>query len=267
MALSAVPFITDQPEASDSMSLQKRIEQTRVEQMNAVAQSLQAAAMALQRVAIVNPSSVTAQPNSGSQPEATNEGIQVERDATVARLVGAAQRVRADWSGNDTGVLSQLSRENAALREALNDTTRKLNELEVEKVRSSDAAGSTTVTSDSTAATAASVAISSEAIASQVNLPAEVDEVDAAAAEATDGCAVPVHPSPQSPSQEAATVAAAAVARVQAVVNGRAHAAAEARAALVADVRAALVEAVSAAQGALSRAELPQQAKPLEAAS
>merc|ERR1719269_139921 len=147
--------------------------------------------MALQRVAIVNPSSVTAQPNSGSQPEATNEGIQVERDDTVARLEGAAQRVRADWSGNDTGVLSQLSRENAALREALNDTTRKLNELEVEKVRSSDAAGSTTVTSDSTAAKAASVAISSEAIASHVNLPAEVDEVDAAAAEATDGCAVP----------------------------------------------------------------------------
>merc|ERR1711871_770397 len=64
--------------------------------------------------------------------DAVHEG---ERDATVARLVGAAQQVRKDWVGNDTGMLSQLSRENAALREALDDTTRKLNALAGEKMR------------------------------------------------------------------------------------------------------------------------------------
>jgi len=133
-----------------SVTGQASKQSARVEQMSAVAQSLQAAAVALQRAAAASPPTegitrrrVSGPGRDGTWPEraardAAHEG---ERDATVARLVGAAQRVRADWvAPNESpsaggGMLSQLSRENAALREALNDTTRKLNALAGEKLR------------------------------------------------------------------------------------------------------------------------------------
>jgi len=114
----------------------------RVEQMNAVAQSLQAAALALQRVSVTNPSeAVAAQRRVVGAARTSNGGGagEGERDATVARLAGAAQRVRADWVGSESGTFSQLTRENAALRDALNDTTRKLSALEEAKMRTSSA--------------------------------------------------------------------------------------------------------------------------------
>merc|ERR1712066_762744 len=130
--------------------------------MSAVAQSLQAAALALQRAAAVTPGgtrshesglSDVASPTRGEAADVVarvpghGEAVPMpiprapaardggERDATAAKLAGAAQRVRADWLGGNGGMLSQLSIENAALREALDDTTRKLNELEVERTR------------------------------------------------------------------------------------------------------------------------------------
>jgi len=122
----------------------------RVEQMSAVAQSLQAAALALQRVAAVSPGAPRTR---GLRVRDLGSGVIRDtndaREAAAASLAGAAQRVRADWlppASTNSGMLSVLSRENAALREALNDTTRKLNELEDERQRLASDVGSECVT-------------------------------------------------------------------------------------------------------------------------
>lgn len=143
---------------AQSSSVPSAQKSARIEQMSAVAQSLQAAAMALQRVATVNPTTgggrgrgagisarqsapqigrADAASAAGGEQRAKEQVAEGTRDATAAKLAGAAQRVRADWLGGGSGggMLSQLSRENAALREALDDTTRKLNALEGEKMR------------------------------------------------------------------------------------------------------------------------------------
>lgn len=125
-----------------------RHQSARVEQMSAVAQSLQAAALALQRVAAVSPGAPRTR---GLRVRDLGSGVIRDtndaREAAAASLAGAAQRVRADWlpPGNTSSgmlSLSVLSRENAALREALNDTTRKLNELEDERQRLASDPGS-----------------------------------------------------------------------------------------------------------------------------
>jgi len=123
-----------------------RHQSARVEQMSAVAQSLQAAALALQRVAAVSPGAPRTR---GLRVRDLGSGVIRDtndaREAAAASLAGAAQRVRADWlpPGNtSSGMLNVLSRENAALREALNDTTRKLNELEDERQRIASDPGS-----------------------------------------------------------------------------------------------------------------------------
>jgi len=180
----------------------------RVEQMNAVAQSLQAAALALQRVSVTNPSeAVAAQRRVVGAARTSNGGGagEGERDATVARLAGAAQRVRADWVGSESGTFSQLTRENAALRDALNDTTRKLSALEEAKMRTSSA-------------------------------PNDAPSPLVAAANATE-----VQVPRSAAVAEGVALAAAAVARAQAATAARLQTAQERGRA---DARAALVEAV-----------------------
>lgn len=209
----------------------------RIEQMSAVAQSLQAAAMALQRAATVNPAA-------GASVAAKGAGT---RETTAARLAGAAQRVRADWTGGG-GMLSQLSRENAALREALNDTTRKLNALEGEKMRL--AGGLDVEGSPPDAATPAAKPGSAARASAEAAAPAGADggraTEDAAEGGAAEDGAAAAHEPATDATMGAATPGDAI--RAQALQAATAlQATAVTQAAQAAEARAALVEAVSAA--------------------